>query len=48
MLPKKSTALIIVLYFGFVLAVLNPASAQSRQHHNPQRRRPTIGPGDGG
>ena len=32
MLPKKSTALIIVLYFGFVLAVLNPASAQSPRH----------------
>ncbi len=32
MLRNKSTALIILLYFGFVLAVINPASAQAPRH----------------
>jgi hypothetical protein len=32
MLRNKPTALIIVLYFGFALVVLNPAGAQSSRH----------------
>ena len=32
MLRNKLTALIIVLYFGFALVVLNPAGAQSSRH----------------